>query len=77
MFKVEINDNIYQMEENQKIALLNATRDIHEGLNMIYAIEKDDIVIMTKDQFLTPKKLLKQAQLYQEDGFKPYYILRE
>ena len=69
--KVLINNELYEMNRKQlRGALKAASSLIPFG---IYAVQKDDVCELRKDEFENAEELKKAVGAYKEKGFKVYY----
>ena len=69
--KVLINNELYEMNRKQLRGVLKAASSlIPFG---IYAVQKDDVCELRKDEFDNAEELKKAVVAYKEKGFKVYY----
>ena len=69
--KVLINNELYEMNRKQLRGVLKAASSlIPFG---IYAVQKDDVCELRKDEFDNAEELKKAVGVYKEKGFKAYY----
>ena len=69
--KVLINNELYEMNRKQLRGVLKAASSlIPFG---IYAVQKDDVCELRKDEFENAEELKKAVGAYKEKGFKVYY----
>ena len=69
--KVIIGKSVYEMTSKQCDKLLSvAKKQIKFG---IYAVKKDGICELKKDEYTDKKKLLDDVTKYSKNGFKVYY----
>ena len=69
--KVLINNELYEMNRKQLRGVLKAASSlIPFG---IYAVQKDDVCELCKDEFDNAEELKKAVGAYKEKGFKVYY----
>ena len=69
--KVLLNDHLYDMNRKQLRGVLKAASSlIPFG---IYAVQKDDVCELRKDEFENAEELKKAVGAYKEKGFKVYY----
>ena len=69
--KVIIGKAVYEMNRKQLRGVLKATSSlIPFG---IYAVQKDDVCELRKDEFENAEELKKAVGAYKEKGFKVYY----
>ena len=69
--KVIIEKNVYGMNRKQLRGVLKAASSlIPFG---IYAVQKDDVCELRKDEFENAEELKKAVVAYKEKGFKVYY----
>lgn len=69
--KVLINNELYEMNRKQLRGVLKAASSlIPFG---IYAVQKDDVCELHKDEFENAEELKKAVVAYKEKGFKVYY----
>lgn len=69
--KVLINNELYEMNRKQLRGVLEAASNlIPFG---IYAVQKDDVCELRKDEFENAEELKKAVVAYKEKGFKVYY----
>ena len=69
--KVLINNELYEMNRKQLRGVLKAASDlIPFG---IYAVQKDDVCELHKDEFDNADELEYAVGAYKEKGFKVYY----
>ena len=68
---VIIEKNVYGMNRKQLRGVLEAASSlIPFG---IYAVQKDDVCELRKDEFDNAEELKKAVGAYKENGFKAYY----
>ena len=68
---VIIEKNVYGMNRKQLRGVLKAASSlIPFG---IYAVQKDDVCELRKDEFENAEELKKAVVVYKEKGFKVYY----
>ena len=69
--KVIIGETLYGMNRKQLRGVLKAASSlIPFG---IYAVQKDDVCELRKDEFENAEELKKSVGAYKEKGFKVYY----
>lgn len=69
--KVIIGKAVYEMNRNQLRGVLEAASSlIPFG---IYAVQKDNVCELRKDEFDNAEELKKAVGAYKENGFKVYY----
>ena len=69
--KVIIGKSVYEMTSKQCEKLLSvAKKQIKFG---IYAVKKDGICELKKDEYTDKKKLIDDVTEYSKNGFKVYY----
>ena len=69
--KVIIGKAVYRMNRKQLRGVLEAASSlIPFG---IYAVQKDDVCELRKDEFDNAEELKKAVGAYKENGFKAYY----
>ena len=69
--KVIIGTSVYEMTSKQCDKLLSvAKKQIKFG---VYAVKKDGICELKKDEYTDKKKLLDDVAEYSKNGFKVYY----
>ena len=69
--KVIIGKAVYEMNRKQLRGVLKAASSlIPFG---IYAVQKDDVCELRKDEFENAEELKKAVVAYKEKGFKVYY----
>ena len=69
--KVILKDSVYEMNRKQFRAVLQVAKEaVKRG---IYAVEKDGLTEMKKDEFSSKEKLIKAVAEYENKGFKVYY----
>ena len=69
--KVIIGKSVYEMNRKQLRGVLKAASSlIPFG---IYAVQKDDVCELRKDEFENAEELKKAVVAYKEKGFKVYY----
>ena len=69
--KVLINNELYEMNRKQLRGVLKAASSlIPFG---IYAVQKDDVCELRKDEFENAEELKKAVGAYKEKEFKVYY----
>lgn len=69
--KVLINNELYEMNRKQLRGVLKAASSlIPFG---IYAVQKDNVCELRKDEFENAEELKKAVFAYKEKGFKVYY----
>ena len=69
--KVLINNELYEMNRKQLRGVLKAASSlIPFG---IYAVQKDNVCELRKDEFENAEELKKAVGAYKENGFKVYY----
>ena len=69
--KVLINNELYEMNRKQLRGVLKAASSlIPFG---IYAVQKDNVCELRKDEFEDAEELKKAVEAYKEKGFKVYY----
>lgn len=69
--KVILENSVYEMNRKQFRAVLPvAKKAVKHG---IYAVEKDGLAEMKKDEFDNREKLMKAVAEYKNKGFKVYY----
>ena len=69
--KVLLNDHLYDMNRKQLRGVLKATSSLMPF--GIYAVQKDDVCELRKDEFENAEELKKSVGAYKEKGFKVYY----
>ena len=68
---VIIGKSVYEMNRKQLRGVLKAASSlIPFG---IYAVQKDDVCELRKDEFDNAEELKKSVRAYKEKGFKVYY----
>lgn len=68
---VIIGKSVYEMNRKQLRGVLEAASSlIPFG---IYAVQKDDMCELRKDEFENAEELKKAVGVYKENGFKVYY----
>ena len=68
---VIIEETLYGMNRKQLRGVLKAASSlIPFG---IYAVQKDDVCELRKDEFENAEELKKAVEVYKEKGFKVYY----
>ena len=68
---VIIGESVYEMNRKQMRGVLKAASSlIPFG---IYAVQKDDVCELRKDEFDNAEELKKAVGAYKEKGFKVYY----
>ena len=68
---VIIGKSVYEMNRKQMRVVLKAASDlIPFG---IYAVQKDNVCELRKDEFENAEELKKAVGAYKEKGFKVYY----
>jgi hypothetical protein len=69
--RVILKDSVYEMGETELLPVLKIARKaVPRG---IYAIEKNGIVVMTKEQFEDLKELRSAVRAYRLKGYKVYW----
>ena len=69
--KVIIGRSVYKMNRKQLRGVLEAASSlIPFG---IYAVQKDNVCELRKDEFENAEELKKAVEAYKEKGFKVYY----
>lgn len=69
--RVILNDSVYEMNRKQFRAILGvAKKAVGTG---IYAIEKDGMAEMKKEEFDSKEEMKQAIAEYTEKGFKVYY----
>ena len=69
--KVLLNDHLYDMNRKQLRGVLKAASSLMPF--GIYAVQKDDVCELRKDEFDNAEELKKAVGVYKEKGFKVYY----
>lgn len=73
-----VNGNAYQGDEQYAKNCLNLAKEKFkkEKANAIYAVEKDNIIEMKRDTFLSGALLSEASKQYTQQGFKVYSVRR-
>lgn len=73
-----VNGNAYQVDERYVKNCLNLAKEKFkkEKANVIYAVEKDNIIEMKKETLNAPSTLDKAILNYTQQGFKVYSVRR-
>lgn len=69
--KVIIGKAVYEMNRKQLRGVLKAASSLIPF--WIYAVQKDDVCELRKDEFDNTEELKKAVGVYKEKGFKVYY----
>ena len=69
--RVLLNDRLYDMNRKQLRGVLKAASSLMPF--GIYAVQKDDVCELRKDEFENAEELKKAVVAYKEKGFKVYY----
>ena len=69
--KVIIGETLYGMNRKQLRGVLKAASSLLPF--GIYAVQKDDVCELRKDEFDNAEELKKAVGVYKEKGFKVYY----
>lgn len=68
--KVIVNEHVYQMSRHQLKGLIKVAKgSIHNG---IIAVEKDNIVEMRRDSFISNSEKKRRVKEFEDLGYKVY-----
>ena len=75
---IQINGNTYSGDRAYADSILKIAKEKYkkERSNAIYGIEKDDILEMKRDTFLSSKLMNEEITKYRNNGFKVYSMSR-
>ena len=69
--RVLLNDRLYDMNRKQLRGVLEAASSLIQF--GIYAVQKDNVCELRKDEFENAEELKEAVGAYKEKGFKVYY----
>lgn len=77
--KIIIGENAYEADRQYIDNSLKVAKDnyIKKNNNALYALEKDGIINMMRETFITRKQLHEKVESYEKLGFKCYFVIKK
>ncbi len=75
---IHINGNVYEGDRQYADAILKVAKEKYkkERSNAIYGVEKNDMLEMKRETFLSSKLMNEKISEYRKAGFKVYSVSR-
>lgn len=79
LINLVVGDKIYQLTEKMANATLSLAKDkfISQNVNSIYAVKKDNMVVLLKDVFRDTDAFEKAVTGWKQSGYTCYYTKRK